>query len=111
MGLRGPNLTLMARAEGTLTFEDGCLWLSTADTRHLLLWGPTHRALQLNGRLTIIQDSKMVATVGEGITVSGGEMNARTSPQVTAWIRAEVGQDVPPACDDGLYWQLGSLSR
>lgn len=107
----GPEFTLAAMHAGTLTLEDGCLWLTTSETRHLLVWGPTHWAAWKNGRLAILQNGKVVASVGDTITVGGGELNVTDSRQVDAWVEAQIKQEIPTECRTGLYWQVGGLRR
>jgi hypothetical protein len=109
--LQTPTVTPLARHEGTLAFEDGCLWLSNADGRDLLVWGVTHSARWWSGRLEILERDRVVAGVGDRIAVTGGELLTSEAPQADSWVESNVGQPFPAACRMGRYWQLGDLRR
>ena len=50
----GMQPVLTALGSGLLAFEDGCLWLRSADDRHLLIWHVDHRPVWREGRIAIV---------------------------------------------------------
>lgn len=105
----GGNIVLLAQTTGTLTFEDGCLRLSSHTERHLLIWRPGHSASWRNGRITVFDGPTEVAWVGEALTVGGGEIRAGETPNADAHIEEQIRQRIPSQCRLGLYWKVGGV--
>jgi hypothetical protein len=96
---------------GTLTFEDGCIWLRSAEGRHLILWGHEHSAGWFDGRIVILESGQAVARTGDAVAIGGGEWSRQDVPQVDDLVEAKIGAMVPPLCRSGLYWQAGGVQQ
>jgi hypothetical protein len=107
----GPRVNLLASLSGTLTVEDGCLWLRTPATRHLLVWRQAHALGWSEGRSVILQEGGVVARVGDRVAVGGGEVNMRDVPVGGNWLEAQVGGVAPAACRAGPFWIVGGVER
>ena len=102
----GPTVMMAALGSGTLTFEDGCLWLRTGEGRDLIIWSPLFR-LDTRGGGIAVRDGRgaVFAEVGRPITIGGGEVtNEGSAVDVNVWIESKIGRTIPAACRIGRYW-------
>jgi hypothetical protein len=109
----GPQVVDLARANGTLTLENGCLWLRSGQERHLMIWLAAHRVEWDAGELVILNGSNSAqAGVGSEIVVGGGEWrDSESSGDIDVQIERLIGRAVPPACRQGLYWVGGVIAK
>jgi hypothetical protein len=105
------SVLLVAPHQGTLTFEDDCIWLRSGEGRHLVLWGSEHSAGWFDGRLVILESGRAVARVGDTVSISGGELTRQDVPQADLQVEATIGAKIPPQCRTGLYWRVGGIER
>ena len=95
---------LAAPHQGTLTLEDGCIWLRSGEERLLILWGNEHAAGWLDGRIVVLESGRAVARVGDAVSITGGELTRQDVPQadseVEAILFAAVGRLVQETDDE-----------
>jgi hypothetical protein len=102
--------TLLGRATGRLILDHGCIWLASGDQRDLLIWGPEFAYTSSGAGIEITRNGAVVARVGREITVSGGEFSrGETRPPADIWIESQIGQAIPSACRQGMYWVVGDV--
>ena len=91
-----------ALLEGELTLEGGCLRVTRpSGFGHLLIW-PQRFKLSVDGRdIRIIGDPGVSLSVGEQISIGGGEVSLR-------FLQTLVEQPVPSDCP-GPYWLVGKV--
>ena len=91
-----------ALLKGELVLEGGCLRVKSLDgTDHLLIW-PQRFKLSVDGRdIRISADSGVSLSVGEKISIGGGEVPLR-------FLQTLVEQPVPSDCP-GPYWLVGEV--
>ena len=108
--LSGSNVSPTARTAGTLTLEDGCLWLSQGDERLLLIWPPGYSPALRNDQVAVLDAAGTeVARVAERLAVGGGEMRAGPTPNADAYAEEITRQRVPAPCRLGRYWKIGGI--
>lgn len=105
------SVLLAARNQGTLTVEDGCIWLRSGEERHLILWSHQHSARWFEGRIVILELGRAVARTGDVVSIGGGELTRQDVPQADLQVEATIGAKVPPQCRSGLYWRVGGIER
>ena len=91
-----------ALLEGELVLKGRCLRLKKPGVaRHLLIW-PQRFKLSVDGRdIRISDDSGVSLSVGEEISIGGGEVSLR-------FLQTLVEQPVPSDCL-GPYWLVGKV--
>ena len=102
----GPTVMMAALGSGTLTLENGCLWLRYGAERDLIIWPPLYRLTMSDGRLAVLDGTGAeFAVVGDAITIGGGELtNAGGAADVNLWVESRIGESIPPPCRLGRYW-------
>ena len=93
---------MTALLEGELVLKDGCLRVKSLDgAGHLLIW-PQRFKLSVDGRdIRISDDSGVSLSVGEQISIGGGEVPLRH-------LQTLVKQPIPSDCH-GPYWLVGDV--
>ena len=101
-------MQLLALLSGTLTFEQGCLWISTSAGRYLPIWGPANALATIWGDLVVLQGGQVVAKLGQTVEVSGGEWPIRNAADLGAFTSSN-GISAPQACSNGPFWLVGGV--
>jgi hypothetical protein len=99
---QGPTALLT----GTLSVEDGCIWIRAHGERWLALW-PWTVAVTANGALAVEGNGVRIVE-GEEITVVGGEYNPVEMADQTEFVEDLIGQPVPQTCT-GNAWLVTEL--
>jgi hypothetical protein len=99
-----PNeATPLARLDGTLEEEDGCLFIQSKGGRVDIAWPPGTR---WDGVRHVLVVKGVEAPLGEHVTLAGGLYDVGVDDLAqTEWIRPPVYQ-----CVGDLFWFVGSLS-
>jgi hypothetical protein len=93
----------MARLEGDVVFEDGCLWVRTADgARVLALWPADSEAGEINDMPAVIgPDGGLLVETGSP-TALGGSSTSRT-------VATELVGPIPEACSGDAFWAVSTV--
>lgn len=87
------ELHMQALVSGNLYTEQDCVKISG----HTLIW-PNNYSLHFeNGFAVIKTDSKIIAKIGDEVTLAGGELDSISHVKMTP----------PIACIEGPYWLVG----
>ena len=102
---RNPEFVqMMARTEGRLILDEGCLRLKpTFGESYMIIW-PYGYELRLEDKTIQVlnTDGQAVACVGDWIELGGGETDSMEG------IENFIGQPLPPDCT-GPYWIAGTI--
>jgi hypothetical protein len=88
--------------------QSGCLFATDGKDRWLLLWPEGYSARTApDKRVQVLnEDGKVIGTVGETLTVGGGETNpieVGGNAAADEWAQGLTGQQTPSTCGH-LYW-------
>lgn len=86
-----------ALLEGVLVQAGPCVYVSASEQRWLAIWPP---GFDLSGAKVVDASGVAVATIGQPISVGGGEY----TEGMYSFLRTLMPNDVTPACRGGLYW-------
>jgi hypothetical protein len=92
-----------ALTRGTLVLADNCIRLERDETlaNYLLIWPPDFDISHENDTIEILNgDEKMVATLGDRVEMSGGEIHS------LSMLDKYIQEQVPPQCP-GPHWIMG----
>jgi hypothetical protein len=88
-----------ARANGTIDFRDGCIWLDAADGPLVVLWPPDATFEVFQGRAIVYVGGHTGVGVGDGSEVGLGGRESRDQLEVRL-----LAGTVPAACSADRYW-------
>jgi hypothetical protein len=91
---------------GTLSLDDGCIFIEAHGDRWLALW-PWTVSVGANGSLAVEGNGVRVVE-GVEFTVGGGEFNPTEMVDHAEFVEGLIGQQVPEACT-GKVWLVTEL--
>jgi hypothetical protein len=93
----------MARLEGTVVFEDGCVWVRTGDdTRYLVLWPADTEAGEINDMPAVLgPDGGLLVETGSPTALGGGSTSLAAA--------TEIAGPIPEACADDAFWAVSTV--
>jgi len=102
----GERAVMEARTGGILVLENNCIRVdrkTSTNASYLLIWPPDFNFSVENDAVRILnEDGKIVASIGDKVIISGGEVPVLYEP---------VKEQVPSQCN-GPYWIIGDeISR
>lgn len=95
----------MARLEGTVVFEDGCVWVRTAaGERFLALWPADTQTGEIND-LPAIQgpDLALLIETGSPTALGGSATDLRTATELVG--------EIPDACAGDAFWVVSTVEN
>jgi hypothetical protein len=92
-----------ARLEGTVAFEDGCVWVRTGDaTRYLVLWPADAEAGEINDLPAVLgPDGGLLVETGSPTALGGSETDLTTATELVG--------EIPDACASDAFWVVSTV--